>query len=35
VSDVELTPSTATVEAELPAPDVSVVVTVFNEAACI
>ena len=35
MSDVELTPSTATVEAELPAPDVSVVVTVFNEAACI
>jgi undecaprenyl-phosphate 4-deoxy-4-formamido-L-arabinose transferase len=35
VADVELTPSNMSVEAELPAPDVSVVVTVFNEAACV
>jgi undecaprenyl-phosphate 4-deoxy-4-formamido-L-arabinose transferase len=35
VADVELTPEIAGVEAELPAPDVSVVVTIFNEAACV
>ena len=35
MADVELTPEIAGAEAELPAPDVSVVVTIFNEAACI
>jgi undecaprenyl-phosphate 4-deoxy-4-formamido-L-arabinose transferase len=35
VADVELTAEASAVEAELPAPDVSVVVTVFNEAACV
>jgi len=35
VADVELTPSAQSVEAELPAPDVSIVVTIYNEAACV
>jgi undecaprenyl-phosphate 4-deoxy-4-formamido-L-arabinose transferase len=35
VADVELKPNALSAEAELPAPDVSVVVTVFNEAACV
>jgi undecaprenyl-phosphate 4-deoxy-4-formamido-L-arabinose transferase len=35
VADVELTPEIGGAEAELPAPDVSVVVTIFNEAACV
>jgi undecaprenyl-phosphate 4-deoxy-4-formamido-L-arabinose transferase len=35
VADVELTPSALSVEAELPAPDVSIVVTIYNEAACV
>jgi undecaprenyl-phosphate 4-deoxy-4-formamido-L-arabinose transferase len=35
VADLELTPEIAGAEAELPAPDVSVVVTIFNEAACV
>jgi undecaprenyl-phosphate 4-deoxy-4-formamido-L-arabinose transferase len=35
VADVELTPSAVSVEAELPAPDVSIVVTIYNEAACV
>jgi undecaprenyl-phosphate 4-deoxy-4-formamido-L-arabinose transferase len=35
VADVELKPSAVSVEAELPAPDVSIVVTIYNEAACV
>jgi undecaprenyl-phosphate 4-deoxy-4-formamido-L-arabinose transferase len=35
VADVELTPNAVSADAELPAPDFSVVVTVFNEAACV
>jgi undecaprenyl-phosphate 4-deoxy-4-formamido-L-arabinose transferase len=35
VADLELTPEITGAEAELPAPDVSVVVTIFNEAACV
>jgi undecaprenyl-phosphate 4-deoxy-4-formamido-L-arabinose transferase len=35
VADVELTPSALSVEAELPAPDVTIVVTIYNEAACV
>jgi undecaprenyl-phosphate 4-deoxy-4-formamido-L-arabinose transferase len=35
VADTELTPSAVSADAELPAPDISVVVTVFNEAACV
>jgi undecaprenyl-phosphate 4-deoxy-4-formamido-L-arabinose transferase len=35
VADVELTPNAVSVEAELPATDVSVVVTIYNEAACV
>jgi undecaprenyl-phosphate 4-deoxy-4-formamido-L-arabinose transferase len=35
MADVELTPKATSVESELPAPDVSIVVTIYNEAACI
>ena len=35
MADVELTPNALSTDAELPAPDLSVVVTVFNEAACV
>ncbi|HEY5660353.1 MAG TPA: glycosyltransferase family 2 protein [Gaiellaceae bacterium] len=35
MADVELTPSAVSADAEVPAPDLSVVVTVFNEAGCV
>jgi undecaprenyl-phosphate 4-deoxy-4-formamido-L-arabinose transferase len=35
VADIELTPSAVSAEAEVPAPDISVVVTVYDEADCV
>jgi undecaprenyl-phosphate 4-deoxy-4-formamido-L-arabinose transferase len=35
MADVELTPNAVSIESELPAPDVSIVVTIYNEAASV